>query len=325
MRCAMSSCLMSGILMLSPMAAGAAQNECRQDATPIVSFVQFQSPNLQAPTTPLTIKGKLTLPVNADANQRCFNARRNVPAVVILHGSSGVDSRGDFYAQGLNAAGIATLEIDMWEARGVVGASGRPPLPLFNYPDAFSALAFLRAHPNIASERIGVLGFSWGGVVSVASAEQLYAATFGGGSNGPRFKAHVAHYPTCYVFNKTDWPPTAPVPPPAKAGTQFLNLTGAPVLIQIGTEDDYDNGAGPCRSLADSVNPSNNNVVDVAVYEGAYHAWDRIMIPIRVFDPFGDLGSFFQTGVVPPVEIRADVDAAYAARQRVVSFFRSQL
>jgi dienelactone hydrolase len=97
------------------------------------------------------------------------------------------------------------------------------------------------------------------------------------------------------------------------------------VLIQIGTKDDYDNGAGPCRNLADTVNPSNNNVVEVAAYEGAYHAWDRIMIPIIVSDPFGDEGSFFQTGVFPQVKLRANVDAAYEARQRVVSFFRRQL
>ena len=41
--------------------------------------------------------------------------------MLILHGSAGVDSRGDFYARALNAAGIATLEIDYWEARGGSG------------------------------------------------------------------------------------------------------------------------------------------------------------------------------------------------------------
>src|SRR4030095_4009949 len=313
--------LLSAVLSLMPTVSEAAEKECKDDATPIISFVQFQSPNLLAPQSPLTIKGKLSLPVHADANQRCFAARRDVPAVVILHGSNGVDSRGDFYAESLNAAGIATLEIDMWEARGVVGALNRPPLPLFTYPDAFSALAFLSAHPNIAPGRIGVLGFSWGGVISVASAEQLYAGMFGG-NTGLRFKAHVAHYPICYVYNKTDFPP--PVPPtPAQAGIQFLNLTGAPVLIQIGTEDEYDNGPGHCRRLADSVNPG--NVVEVAVYEDAFHAWDRIMIPIRVMDPFANEGSFFKTGVVPPVEIKANVDEAYAARARAVRFFRRQL
>ena len=311
--------LVSGVLVLASGACAAAQSDCRNDATPIVSFVQLKSLNLQtSPPSPLVVKGKLTLPVRSDANQRCYSAQNDVPAVVILHGSSGVDSRGDFHAEALNAAGIATLEIDMWEARGVVGASNRPPLPLFTYPDAFAALAFLNTHPSIAKDRIGVLGFSWGGVISIASAEQLYAAKFGGAL---RFKAHVAHYPACYVFNNNTFPPSQ-VPPPAQAGTQFLNPTGAPVLIQIGTEDDYDNGPGPCRNLADSVS---SGIVEVAVYEGAYHAWDRIMIPITVQDLFADQGSVFKTGTVPTVEIKADVEQAYEARKRVVRFFREHL
>ena len=70
---------------------------------------------------------------------------------------------------------------------------------------------------------------------------QDYVRLFGGGR---RFKAHVAHYPVCYAYNAVF--PT--LPPPAQFGTQFLNLTGAPVLIQVGSSDDYDNGAGRCRA-----------------------------------------------------------------------------
>ena len=311
----------SGVLVLVSGACAAAQSDCRNDATPIVSFVQFKSPHFQLKEQPLpeyTVKGKLTLPVRADANQRCYSAHRNVPAVVILHGSSGVDSRGDFHAESLNAAGIATLEIDMWEARGVVGAANRPPLPVATYPDAFAALNLLQSHPNIAKDRIGVLGFSWGGVISVASAESFYAQRFG---QQLRFKAHVAHYPACYVFNNTSFPPSV-VPSLERAGILFTDPTGAPMLIQIGTEDDYDNGPGPCRNLADSVSAG---LIEVAVYEGAYHAWDRIMIPVTVQDPFADQGSLFKTGKVPTVEIKADVDQAYEARKRVVRFFREHL
>src|SRR5262245_48787799 len=41
-------------------------------------------------------------------------AKGQVPAVVILHGSSGIDGRGEFHAEALNAAGIATLEVLMF-------------------------------------------------------------------------------------------------------------------------------------------------------------------------------------------------------------------
>ena len=57
----------------------------------------------------LIVSGKLRLPFDGDG-----------AAVVICHGSDGVDGRGDFYAPALNAAGIATLEIDMWAARGTL-------------------------------------------------------------------------------------------------------------------------------------------------------------------------------------------------------------
>ena len=305
--------LIGAVVGLCTGMAHAGDAECRSDGPPAISFVQFQSPNLAAPAgPPLTIKGKLTLP-----KPGC-GERQKLPAVLILHGSSGVDSRGDFYEAELNDAGIATLQIDMWEARGVVGPANRPQAPILTYPDAFSALAFLGAHPRIAADRIGVLGFSWGGVMSLAAAEQLYAGMFGGGR---KFKAHVANYPVCYGYNAS----IPGLPPPAQFGTQFLHLTGAPVLIQIGSEDDYDNGTAHCKALAQSVNPGNNNAVRVAKYPGAYHAWDRLMVPIRGADPFGNEGSFFRTGQVPFVELVPSVPQAYASRERVTRFLRRHL
>jgi hypothetical protein len=73
------------------------------------------------------------------------------PAVLICHGSDGVDARGSFHAEALNAAGIATFEIDMWAARGVArGALARPRSPTETLPDAFAALRFLAEQPEVA-------------------------------------------------------------------------------------------------------------------------------------------------------------------------------
>jgi hypothetical protein len=41
-----------------------------------------------------------------------------VPAVLILHGSGGIDGRGAYYAKALQDAGIATLEITMFAPGG---------------------------------------------------------------------------------------------------------------------------------------------------------------------------------------------------------------
>lgn len=310
------------------LAAGAswAGNEARFGPAPPVdiSFVKFQSPDLsQAPETMLTIQGKLSVPGDAAAapDGKGQQGRRRLPAVLIVHGSAGVDARGDFYESALNKAGIATLQIDMWQARGFGAAGQRPAAIYFTYPDAFSALAFLSQQPDIDASRIGVLGFSWGGLVSMGAAERLYADTLG---NGLKFKAHVAHYPVCYAWNNSVLAAQLGTTP-AQFGVQWVSLTGAPVLIQVGEEDDYDNGSGPCKALAASVNPGNGGVVSVNAYPGATHAWDRLMVPIVVNDPFADQGSVFSTGTVPPVEFRPDPRQANQSRERVVRFFERAL
>lgn len=306
-------------LSITAAATHAGQDGCDHSALPRISFIQFSSPNLLVPAQPLTIKGKLSLPRQGDGHRGCAGTeRRKLPVVVILRGSSGVDARGDFYEAALNEAGIATLQIDMWEARGVASAADRPKAPILTYPDAFSALAFLAAQPGIDAGRIGVLGFSWGGVMSLEASELLYAGMFGGGR---QFKAHVAHYPVCYAANK-QFPS---LPPPAQFGSQYLNPTGARVLIQLGSLDDYDNGAGPCKALAQSVNSGNSRLMEVVEYPNALHAFDRLMIPIVVNDPFGNEGSIFQTGQAPTVRIGPDVPQAYAARERAVRFFARHL
>lgn len=317
------SCLF--LWMFSAVALASDGNDCLKHDLPDISFIQFPSLDLtRKPPTPLTIKGKLTIPKPCAWESKNSNPNQKWPAVLILHGSAGVDARGDFYAQALNAAGIATLEIDMWEARGVVGAQNRPPLPFFNYPDAFGALAFLAQHPEIDPHRIGELGFSWGAVVTLASATTLYSEQFGGtGPEAPRFAAHVANYPVCWAYNAV-YPPVTGSPIPGTAfGTRSSGisapLTGAPILIQVGTQDSYDDGPEPCLALKNSLIPVEQAIVDITVYEAAYHGWDRLQVPISGIDPFSHLGA---GGMI---DIRPDVPQAYESQRNVVAFFRDHL
>lgn len=299
----LSACILLWGFSLVSHARG--NDDCRENRQPAISFVEFQSLDLeQQPPGPITVKGKLKLPIGYHWRRSCYLPKRQLRAVVILHGSAGVDFRGDFYARALNEAGIATLEIDMWEARGITSAADRPPLPLFTYPDAFAALRFLSAHPNIDPDRIGVMGFSWGGVMTMASATELYSTQFGGGL---RFAAHVAHYPICYAYN-TGIP-----------GSEFSDLTGAPLLIQIGEKDDYDRGSTPCYALKNNLPFEEQSLVEVAAYEDAFHAWDRLQVPTSVIDPFSNLGAGGEVKIVP------DVDNAYKSRKKVVRFFRRSL
>ena len=89
-------------------------------------------------------------------------AKGKVPAVVILHGSGGIDGRGEFHAKALNAAGIATLEVFMF-------TSGNRPRDgsCSNFTHVYGALNYLANRPDIDPQHIGVMGFSWGGGLSL--------------------------------------------------------------------------------------------------------------------------------------------------------------
>ena len=131
--------------------AGAAGPDLQIDPNvSIISDVAF--PSLAPP--PLTSAGGLAVPATG---------LDTYPAVVIVHGSGGIDNRGVLYYDAPNTAGIATLEIDMWAARGWLGGVfGRPSGVPETLPDAYGALTFLAGLPHIDASRIGIMGFSWG-------------------------------------------------------------------------------------------------------------------------------------------------------------------
>lgn len=257
---------------------------------PIISYVNFQSLD---PVSPLTVSAQLRVPTT--------NAGEKIPAVVIVHGSAGVDSRGKFYAEALNDAGIATLEIDMWAARGWLGGiTGRPRGVPETLPDAYGALKFLSEQPSIDPERIGIMGFSWGGVVTMLTATAPYTSLYTGGTL--KFAAHVAHYPVCWVYNH--------VP-----GYAFNAFTGSPVLIQAGELDAYDE-PDTCPKLVKSLPASDQAFISVRMYRNATHAWDRLQPAITVTDPFSHLGKGGQVEFVP------NPGKAFQSRSNAVRFFQ---
>ncbi|GAA0813480.1 hypothetical protein GCM10009111_08940 [Colwellia asteriadis] len=236
------------------------------------------------------VSGQLRMP---------FNATENTPAVIILHSSAGVDSTGMFYASALNRRGIATLELDLWGARDLAGGSAnRPATPQETLPDVFSALAYLAEHSLIDKDRIGVMGFSWGGVLSLLTASENYMSLTG---QPYRFAGHIAHYPICWLYNY------AP-------GFEFTNFTGAPILIQTGAKDDYDLPE-TCPNLVASLPEEEQEFVKVKVYKRAYHAWDRLEPKWIVEDPFSHLGQGGQVTLAP------NFITAYQSKYRVEKFF----
>jgi dienelactone hydrolase len=254
------------------------------------SYVAFPVPG--AP--PLLLAGRLNTVADAAAT---------TPAVVICHGSDGVDGRGEFHAAALNAAGIATLEIDMWAARGSVrGAAARPRSPVETLPDAFAAGDFLAAQPEIDPARIGVMGFSWGGVVTLLAATREAQRLAPEGSG---FAAHMALYPVCWAYEQ--------VP-----GLSLAGLTGAPVLIQTGDADTYDDPDGLEQLLA-RLPAESRAVVRGVTHPGAGHGFDRDLPAQTINDPFAHKG---RGG---PVVMAFHPDAARKARRLTTEFFTETL
>lgn len=222
-------------------------------------------------------------------------------AVLVVHGSGGVDSRGGRYVQALNDAGFATLEIDLWAPRNVREPLQRPKTVPETLPDAWAALAFLAAQPDIDASRIGIMGFSWGGVVSMLTAGKAYQPQ----GSPLRFAAHAPNYPVCWVYNH--------VP-----GYTFKDLTGAPVLIQSGDADLYDQ-PDTCDQLVASLAPADKALVRHTRYPNATHGWERLEPAAEANDPYSHLG---KGGMVP---LKANPKAAKASISATVAFFKETL
>ena len=230
-------------------------------------------------------------------------ASANGAAVLLVHGSGGVDTRGELHTKSLNAAGFITLEIDLWAARGWYGKSfGRAGSVPETLPDVFAALGFLTALDGVDPNRIGLAGFSWGGVVAMLTRSTSYLEKYSGGNH---FAANVAFYPVCWVYNK--------VP-----GYELSELLDAPLLILTGELDDYDTPTA-CAEWQSGLKPADQDNVEIVVYPESYHGFNTSADRIEVTDPFSHQG---KGGVVI---MEGNEISRAQADQTMVDFFNSNL
>jgi dienelactone hydrolase len=150
-----------------------------------------------------------------------------VPAVLILHGSGGIDGRGAYYAKALQDAGIATLEITMFAPGGRPRAGTKATMPF-----AAAALKWLAAQSQVDGTRLGVMGLSWGGVMTLLMSSELTQNALG--KDVPKPIAFAALYPTCSVIARL-----------VKNRQNVFygaetRMSSSPMLIQVGTKDDYE-------------------------------------------------------------------------------------
>jgi dienelactone hydrolase len=116
------------------------------------------------------------------------------PAIVVLHGCDGVTGHHRTWAARLVSWGYMAAIVDSFHPRHVTSTcvGNGDPQPKLRAQDAFNAAAYLRTLPDVRPDRVGVIGFSHGGITT------LFATLAGGGQP---FAAAVAYYPACSSAN----------------------------------------------------------------------------------------------------------------------------
>lgn len=244
-----------------------------------------------------------------------------MPVVVLMHSNAGVIGVGEFYAQALRGAGIATLELDSFTPRGVRNGNDRhAPVLCDRLQEAWGALAWLAQDSRFDPDRIGIAGFSSGGALALLTAMGVRPARMdrSGSVLSPErvYAAHFALYPACANLMDDPQRIRAWIDP---GRPQNWGATGKPVHIVSGTQDDFDfSPTTDCLRMG-SVFPAIASQLTVRMVEGATHAFDWPTPPPPTHSPFAKA----QTGGL--VHMRYSPADAAQTRAEMVSFFRERL
>jgi dienelactone hydrolase len=192
------------------------------------------------------------------------------PAVIMMHGCSGLGRRDRMWAERLREWGYLTLRVNSFKARGFKSVCGGRILgPDARVPDALAALAHLHSLPDVDPQRIALMGWSHGGMATLM--------TLGAAPEEPTagFRAAVAYYPGCRQVH--GW------------------RTRTPVLMLLGAADDW-TAPGPCQYLATRQRQAGLDVTQVT-YAGAHHGFDNPLLgpnPRQVREALGGRGATTQ-------------------------------
>jgi len=202
--------------------------------------------------TPTTGLGYLTLPERLDGSS-------SVPAMILLPGSGGISAgREHEYAAWLNENGIAVFVVEYYLPRGATKETDyllkTAAVTEFDIiSDAYAALQLLSSHPSIDGERIGVMGFSYGGMATRFAMDERFRRSLAPQSAG--FALHIDVYGPCFQ------------------NLQTADTNGSPLLTLRGTED-KSNDLEACV-LRENELRSLGVEVEAIVYPGAGHSWEN--------------------------------------------------
>lgn len=224
-----------------------------------VGTISFPSAGTIVPTgarTPMALKEAT---VTLTGELRFPDGAGPFPAVILAHGCAGNGYADKTWGPVLRQWGYATFVVDSFGGRRLKEVCGDVSrlYPVQRLPDVYGALRVLVTHPRIAADRVALMGFSHGGIVTVSAATVWARDTFAP-EGRPRFRAFFPVYPYC------------------NAGVPEYEAISAPMRIHAGAIDDW-TPAAPCVALAERLR-ANGFDAEALVHANAHHGFD---------DPFG--------------------------------------
>jgi dienelactone hydrolase len=189
-----------------------------------------------------TIRGTLLIPDGVKAP---------MPLMIVMHGSGGRSKRDLVWADDFVQQGIAALVLDTFTSRGVSATTNDQGQITYaaSTLDVLYALKAISSDKRFDASRVGVIGFSRGGVAALYSADDKFRSAVG----SHKFAVHYALYPGCRVL--------------------IHRFDGSPLRIYQGDSDSYDSPT-PCKELIDSAKAHQIDAAQV-VFEGVRHGFDN--------------------------------------------------
>jgi len=192
------------------------------------------------------------------------------PVLYVQHGTAHPNRHTDFFQKlivEMHKKNIGVFIGDSYTNRGIKQKDGWKLGLAARVLDGLNVLNTLSKHKNIDENKIGITGYSYGGMVAFYTA---YPKLLGLVSNGKQFAAYMPVYPGCDLVFKD------------------MKLVNKPMLMLHAEFDDY-------APTVDCINyvkklKENNNRVELKIYKGAYHGFVSVREKEKEFLP--DIGNF---------------------------------
>ena len=190
------------------------------------------------------------------------------PVLYIQHGTAHPQRHIDFFQKviaEMHKENIGVFIGDSYSNRGIKQKDGWKLGLAARVLDGLNVLNALSKHKNIDKNKIGITGYSYGGMVAFYTS---YPKLLDLVSNGKQFAAYMPVYPGCDLIFKD------------------MKLVNKPMLMLHAEFDDY----APTIDCIKYVKKlkENENPVELKIYEGAYHGF----ISVKEKEVLSDVGNF---------------------------------